>query len=377
MLNPYENAFSALGGDWVDPAMILPAALPLDLCGEAIRSRLCIFTDHNNQDWALRPDVTLPLALEEIENRKRGQLEGPHHLRYAARVFRQPTKTGLTDKAEHDYIQLGFERFGEPSTPQLDGETYQLVSEQLKVQNVAHASARFGDLSIVPSFIAALDFAPSVKAGLERAFREKGGVQAYLKRLAIPSDNAALSLSETMAKADKAHILSDYLAAQNIPYMGARSLDEIATRLIEQKRDQDKAHISKAAWRVLEEVIAIDCPMGTAVDRLQQIARQADLSGLDPVLQALATRLEIIQTTAPTYLDAARFGTGFGRRFMYYDGFVFEIADLKSDGQSAYGTGGRYDSLLSNLSRGAVELTAIGGVIRPDLVTSNRAEAAR
>ena len=57
----------------------------------------------------------------------------------------------------------------------------------------------------------------------------------------------------------------------------------------------------------------------------------------------------------------------FGRRFNYYDGFLFELFHPgEANGRRPFGAGGRYDTLLARLSDGAVDATAIGGVVRPD-----------
>ena len=57
------DLLAALGGEFIDPPMVLPAAVPLELSGEAVRSRICTFVDGHAQEWALRPDLTLPVAI--------------------------------------------------------------------------------------------------------------------------------------------------------------------------------------------------------------------------------------------------------------------------------------------------------------------------
>ena len=95
------------------------------------------------------------------------------------------------------------------------------------------------------------------------------------------------------------------------------------------------------------------------------------------MLQRLSVRADMMAELVPGFVASARFGTPFGRRFNYYDGFLFELFSPEpADWMHPFGAGGRYDTVLSRLSGGDVDATAIGGVVRPDrlaLVTGDRA----
>ena len=65
-MSPLE-VFEKLGGEFVDPPMVMPAAQPLELSGEAVRARLCVFTGTGGEECALRPDLTLPLAIAQAD----------------------------------------------------------------------------------------------------------------------------------------------------------------------------------------------------------------------------------------------------------------------------------------------------------------------
>ena len=45
-----------------EPQTLIPAEIVLELSGEAVRSRLCIFTDASGKEHCLRPDLTTPIA---------------------------------------------------------------------------------------------------------------------------------------------------------------------------------------------------------------------------------------------------------------------------------------------------------------------------
>ena len=359
--------FERLGGAMIDPDMVVPAALPLDLCGESVRARLCTFTDHNNCDMALRPDLTLPVALNEIEGRKSGVVQGERVHRYNARAFRQPLVAG----EPLEFMQIGFERFGAGVTPEIDAEAYCLVSDVARQAGVQEGIAQFGNLSVLPAFIDALGLSETVSAGLRRAFRQAGGVAAYLERASRPRDPFVQSLAG-LERAEAETALKAKLASEGLTHFGNRSQDEVVTRLMEQAKDSETGDVSGKAKAILEAVLAVSCHPRHAERELLGIAAGAGLSGLRVRMQELTACFGQIERCAPHFFENAVFSPAFGRRFTYYDGFVFEIAEPGERMSRPFGAGGRYDSLLSDLSQGSVSATAIGGVVRPDRLTLAR-----
>lgn len=355
------SIFKKLGGEMLDPDILLPSALPLDLCGESVRARLCMFNDHNNRSMALRPDLTLPVALLEVEARKTGQTRGERVHRYAARAFRQP----VVAEGKMEFVQIGFERFGAPVSPELDAETYALVSEAAERAGVLRGVARFGDLGILPAFIKALGLSEAVSAGLQRAFRQAGGVRAFLERLSVPQDAFIVSLAglDQIAVAGK---LVEALECEGVTHFGNRTQAEIIERLMDQARHVQDDAVPAIAQTVLEAVLALKCPPAEAAKHLRTIAGTAGIAELEETISALEARLDLIVRESPRFLSGTVFSPAFGRRFTYYDGFVFEIAEPGERIDRPFGTGGRYDHLLSDLSLGCVSATAIGGVVRPD-----------
>lgn len=356
-----ERVFESLGGDLIDPATVLPAALPLDLCGESVRARLCVFTDHNNKDMALRPDLTLPVALEEIKRRKSGNGNGTHVHRYSARAFRQP----LVASEPMEFLQIGFERFGAPVSAESDADTYLLVSEASEAAGARRGVAQFGDLGIVPAFIEALALPESVTSGLRRAFRQAGGMGAYLQRASQPRSDFVTSLTG-LERQDVEDRLAELLCAEGLTHFGNRRQEEVVTRLMAQAREGADGRVPAQARAVLEDLLVLNCHPNEAAGKLQAIAGDAGLESVHPKIDALGTCFARIAKDAPRFLEGARFSPAFGRRFTYYDGLVFELGEPGERLSRPFAAGGRYDSLLSDLSLGEVAASAIGGVVRPD-----------
>ena len=354
-----QDIFARLGGELCDPPIVMPANQPLELSGEAVRARLCVFVGENGEECALRPDLTLPLAIAQAAAGVSGEVVK----RYAARAFRLPALAG--DPVE--FTQVGFERYGAPSTAETDAEAFALVCEAAASAGVRESETRMGDLSVFPAFVDGLDLAPGLAEALKRAFRQVGGVSALLKAKPAQSPHGLAARLKGASPAEAKAIVSDIFALSGIQPQGTRTIDEIVEGLLAQAADAEHGGAPDLARQTLESVMAVECAPEQAADSLLAIARQAGMSGVEPVLERLDQRVEHMKAHAPEFMKTARFGTHFGRRFNYYDGFLFEIFHPgEGNGRRPFASGGRYDTLLSTLSDGGVSATAIGGVVRPD-----------
>ncbi len=354
-----STIFSDLTADLIDPAIVIDASLPLELSGEAVRGRICLFSDGNGKEWAMRPDVTLPAALDEIE-RRRGGGKGARTVRYDAPVFRLPS---VPDEPI-EFNQIGFEHYGLEASPAIDAGVFASILNGCQKLGVTGGYLRFGDLSLFPAFVDALGLPGETSAGLKRAFRQEGGVRAYLQA----ESGAASGLAQRMANMDRSDVrafVDDIFALTGIRPVGVRGEDDIVARLHERAKQAEQARVPADVQALIEAVLQIDATPEEALEQYRAIVLEAGLARLSPVLDALQVRLDGIAEVAGKLMESARFSTRFGRRFTYYDGFVFEIAasEALAEAGRPFAAGGRYDALLSDLSGGEIDATALGGII--------------
>ena len=355
------SVFEAAGGELIDPPTLMDASVPLELSGEAVRARLCLFTDHEGRERALRPDLTLPVAKQEASRLINGGT-GARRYRYNARAYRLPSAQGQP----LEFTQIGTEVFGETASPQADADLFALVSRAAQTGGTTVAKAWFGDLSVFPAFVDGLELADAARGALKRAFRQAGGVSALLDG---ESSDAKTGLAAQLSGAswDEAEsIVRDVLGVSGIEPIGTRSLEEIVAGLMAKAASAAAGGIPPEAASVLKDVLSVEASPSAAVEQLSKIAHTAGLKHTDDALQNLQVRIDKIKELAPDYLGDATFGTPFGRRFNYYDGFVFELFAPGAPSSAPFAAGGRYDSLIEKLSDGAASTTGIGGVVRPD-----------
>lgn len=354
MIMDFMSAYSGLGGEVIEPPVSMPAALPLELSGESVRPRLCIFPGAFGKETALRADYTLPIAQIEAVRRKTGAADDKTYV-YDGPVFRLPR-----DRSEAvEFRQVGFERYGFSEGAAVDSAALFAQLDALKSVGISTPSIRMGDLAIVPAFIDALDLPLETAKALKRAFRQAGGMTALLEKASNDTSSGLARLLSSLQEKDARTLLTETMGVSGITVIGTRSMDEVVERLIAQGRGAAIADISEGARKVLHDLISIDVPARSASEALLGLSQRHGLKIDGETLDAVSARVANIPATV-----SSRFTTTFGRQFTYYDGFVFDLYC----GETIVGGGGRYDTLIAHLSNGAVSANAIGSALRVDRI---------
>jgi ATP phosphoribosyltransferase regulatory subunit len=164
----------------------------------------------------------------------------------------------------------------------------------------------------------------------------------------------------------------DALLDRSIPMIGTRSVGEIIDGLKAKAAAADAGGVPEDARRVIAALASVNCAAPDTSTELSGIAREHGLAAVDPVIERLARRVDAIVAAVPRIGEAGRFRSGFGRRFTYYDGFVFEMFAGALSERQPIASGGRYDGLIAGLSSARARASGIGGVVRPDRVVRAR-----
>ena len=106
--------FADLGATPIDPPVMQPLGLILDLSGEAMRERLILVQADGGGEAALRPDFTIPAARLHIDS---GRAGGRYF--YEGKAFRAAPRGR---EAYEEFLQIGLEAFETGAAPEADAE---------------------------------------------------------------------------------------------------------------------------------------------------------------------------------------------------------------------------------------------------------------
>ncbi len=347
--------FLASGFKRIEPAVLHPASIFLDMSGEEIRGRLFLTAGASGEELCLRPEYTIPVCRAYLASDKAGAAV---EYSYLGPVFRAQADGG------GERVQTGLESFGRKDLEAADAEIFSLSMEAAAAAG-GKLAARLGDAGLFDALLTALALPEVWRRRLKRGLAQGRDLAAILDghvagALAQPGVLAAM---ESADHAGARALVQDLLAIAGIDAVGGRTAGEIADRFLEQAALRSGDAIGAEKRQILESYLAVSGDPDVAADKLQTLARSAALD-LGRALDAFELRNGFIAARGVA-IEETRFSAAFVRDFDYYTGFVFEARDpSRPDARPAL-AGGRYDGLARKL--GATEdIPAVGAAITLD-----------
>ena len=338
-----RDRFVAAGAQAVEPPVLQPADLLLDLYGEDIRARAYVTSDALRGEQMLRPDFTVPVVQMHMATGAE-----PARYTYAGEVFRRQEDD--PDRA-NEYLQVGYEVFDRADPAAADAEVFALITEATK--GVALRAAT-GDIGVLMAAVEGLDTSDRRKAALRRHIWRPRRFRALLDRFSgrtqVPDTRAALLAGRAQTDA---------------PLTGLRSRAEIEVRVQALHADAAEPPISAAQMDCLDALLNVRETLPFALSQMHDLC--VDLPAIRAAVRRVDARADALSKHGID-VDALGFEASFGRTSMeYYDGFVFGLYAEGRPDLPPVASGGRYDALTRRLGAGQ-EIPAVGAVIRPGLL---------
>jgi ATP phosphoribosyltransferase regulatory subunit len=347
------------GAARVEPPLLQPLSLLLDLAGEAMRARLFVVQAEGGAEACLRPDFTVAVARQHVDSAAaagRYYYEGP--------AFRASQGADLAE----EFLQLGLERFDAGTTAdpvEADAEVAALAWRAAEAGGRTDLSLWLGDVALFAAFVETLSLPQALAARLQRVAGRPRLLNAELVRAGEqpgPAPRGRLAaLLAGLSQAEAANLLEEVWSLAGVEPVGGRGPAEIAARLIRRAEAADAPALTEAQASAIREFMAISDTPEASLARVRELA--GDRTG--PLVQALDSwtkRLERLRALAPA--ATLGFAPALGHAFDYYDGLTFEVRSQALGPERPVAVGGRYDGLLARLG-GAAGARAIGCMVRP------------
>jgi ATP phosphoribosyltransferase regulatory subunit len=349
--------FAAFGGAWVDPPVLQPLNLLLDLAGEAMRGRLFVVQGEGAQEACLRPDFTIPVATAHLRT---GLAEGRYL--YEGKAFRSLAQA---QDRPVEFLQIGAEVYGPALDPDAqDAEVAALAWRAAVAGGREDLGLVWGDVALFAAFLSAIGLPDAASARLHRAMAAGRSVKAELAR---PQERNGAGgrlarLLSGLPEAEAAGVLDELWKLAGIRPVGGRSPDEIAHRLAIRGEQAAAPQLTPAEVDLVGRYLDIVAPPHEALERIESLAYEARAE-FDVQLRPWVRRLKALDAQGvPAH--ALIFSPGFVRPFGYYDGALFEVRSLALGFEQPVAGGGRYDGLLARLDADAGG-GAVGCTLRP------------
>lgn len=325
----------------VSPPLLLPASPFFDLAGEEFGRQLLLTTANNGVEYCLRPDFTLPIAQQYLED---GMLGVPAAYTYLGTVFRQANGVPV------EYEQAGLELLGQPDPAQALDQVLTFARWALAIYDIDAPQIRLGGVGLFEAFLEAAEIPPAWQQRIRHRFGHPEAMGRLLERLANPEARPVGHAPD--ARETVIEIVTDSMLSAGLSLIGSRTPEEIADRYLE-KQALDAAPIPEPTVRLLIDYLSVVDRAQEALDRIGAMCRAHGFDFDEPLFEVRnhAAALSALSPKAEVIFDA-----GFSPRLDYYTGIVFEMTGANGE---VLASGGEYDRLLLRL--GATEHVAASG----------------
>lgn len=344
----------------VEPPILQPASIFLDLSGEEIRGRLFLTSDASGAELCLRPDYTIPVCRAYLDSAKPGALA---QYCYLGPIFR--SHVGQAAEA----VQTGLESYGRDDAEAADAEIIALALEAAQAAGAGELNVRMGDVHLFDRVLHALGLPDVWSRRLRRGLARGRPLEAILGGASAEpaAHSGVLAAMERADHAGARALVEDLLAIAGITAVGGRSVGEIADRFLDSAALRAEASAPQEKRAILAQFLKISGEPDAASAKLRKLAKDAKLN-IAAALDSLDQRVGFLAARGVS-LERCTFAAAFVRDIGYYTGCIFEgVESGHADAKPVLG-GGRYDGLARRLGAGR-DIPAVGAAVFLDRLHS-------
>ena len=358
-----KNTLAKNGGEWVDLPLLLPSSTVLELAGEGLRPRLYFANSPDGEELCLRADLTMPAAVTFIES---GETQAIFLC--SGKVFRAQKESGVNP----EFRQMGIERYGDKDKENADFAIFSSIYETCKTIGLNGGRLILSDGGLVKKI---LETANLPEVWREYFMPQANVVSELLKRInlaTVPNTDAPTAIEKSLLaiKNDQeaASLVEEILDISKLKQGLARDTLDIAKRLRQKAKRQTSEPLSKETAAILQAILQLKGAPNTVFNAVWTLGKQINIDFTDWA-KAWDLKIQKIQSLIDGDCEIV-FDVAMPKRFEYYDGIRFEI--FTNDNEKSLASGGRYDGLIAELTKGEKNISAVGAVIRPEVILGGK-----
>ncbi len=356
-----KECFESFGYRPIDVPIVEHTDLYLRKSGEEIVTRMYDFV-YQNRRLCLRPEMTASVIRAYVDNIEE-KLPLPVRLYYSGSVFRyeRPQRARY-----RQFTQVGVELIGSTGTMS-DAEVIWTACKGLNYLGLHNYRVVISHIGVLTKFLSSLNLGSRLQNFLlssMEVLRQENGRQKLEQKLqeiypdyqhSLSNNGSVEQKSEIKKSLDIFHQMKDedarvaileLLSSLNVDLKGTRSTEEIADRLLEKIKSQDRSPRLDKALDFMEELVSLK---GEPFEILEKSEYLLPKYGIDSApLSELRTIVEILKLYNIDW-GKVSLDLGLSRGIQYYTGTIFEIHHGALGEARQLCGGGRYDELVTTL----------------------------
>tara|TARA_Y100000590_G_scaffold470400_1_gene664554 strand:- start:19399 stop:20553 length:1155 start_codon:yes stop_codon:yes gene_type:complete len=349
-LDKITQYFIENGYNYFNPSMTLPAEIVMNFMGEDVRNRLLFVASPDGQEYCIRPDFTLSLALDYLRNNNTAS-----KFVYDGLAFRFPSAHEKTRSCP-EFRQIGIEDFG--SKDKLETEIRIITEAYDILRDICNFELEItiSDIGLFFQLLDSISLSDQIKNKLKRLYWRGSSINEFksvieLEQFKNKSKEFKFDTS-FIGEYKKKHISSqDFIKKiakdNNLTIYSSRSPDDIALSFIDQYESFKSNPINKPILDLLIEFLSMEKSGASFINDIEIFANKYEID-LKEEIQKTKKRLLLLEKKGIP-IEGIQFKTTLARKVEYYTGLIFEISAKDASQNNQIAIGGRYDNIFTEL----------------------------
>lgn len=296
----------------------------------------------------VRPDFTLPLALNYLNNQV-----SAHKFVYDGYAFRFPSDNEETRSCP-EFRQIGIENFGSldkiKTEVEIISQTYDILSKLCNFE----LEIKISDISLFFQLLSHLELDSFLTNKIKRLYWQgqggkeiKKSLENIIKRKFDTKIDIKIIESYKKGKLTNLEFIKEFTGYDDLSIYSNRTPEQIVTNFINKYDSNYIGELNISNLDIILEFLSLDEDLQSTIENLHKFQNKYKLD-LSKGIIDFEDRLEKLEKSN-VELNNIKFNATLSRKVEYYTGLIFQISNKNSQTIDPLAIGGRYDKIFEEL----------------------------